>query len=83
MAQIREVALNEPLLAHRLISTTGHVTGVNVTVQLPGKSPTTEVPEVVHYARDLLAKYEAKYPDIDLRLNGRDDASYARRASAP
>ncbi|MFQ5587157.1 MAG: hypothetical protein ACE5GF_10125 [Thermodesulfobacteriota bacterium] len=45
IAAIKTIALNEPLLAHRLISPTAHVTGVNVTINLPGKR-LDEVPEV-------------------------------------
>ena len=39
IARIREIALNEPLLVNRLISSTGHVAGVNVPLQLPGMDP--------------------------------------------
>ncbi|MEE9574469.1 MAG: hypothetical protein V3W03_00050 [Gammaproteobacteria bacterium] len=35
LQQIREIALNEPLLHNRLISDKSHVTGINVNVQLP------------------------------------------------
>lgn len=38
LTYIRNVAVNEPLLVHRLVSPTGHVTAINVTVQLPGKN---------------------------------------------
>ena len=41
---IREVAINEPLLVHRLVSPSGHVTAINVTVQLPGENLNEVVP---------------------------------------
>ncbi len=34
--KIRDVALGEPILLNRLVPNSAHVTGVNVTVQLPG-----------------------------------------------
>jgi predicted RND superfamily exporter protein len=70
IAKIREIALNEPFLVNRIISPKGHVTGVNVTVQLPGVDDSKEVPEVTAYARDLEKRMEAEYPNIDIRLNG-------------
>ncbi len=68
-AKIRAVALAEPLLLDRLVPTRAHVTGINVTVQLPGKHP-DEVPEIAAFARQLAADFEALHPDIDLRLSG-------------
>ena len=70
IAQIRDVALKEPFLLNRIVSPQGHVTGINVTVQLPGVDDTKEVPEVVAYVRDLVARMEAEHPNIDIRLNG-------------
>ena len=66
---VRDVALNEPLLLNRLISPSAHVTGVNITIQLPGKS-LTEVPEVAEFARQLAADIEAKYPKHRLYITG-------------
>ena len=62
ISYVRGVALKEPLLVKRLISPSGHVTGVNVTIQLPGKS-LTEVPEVAQFSRELKSKLEASYPN--------------------
>ena len=66
---IKTVALNEPLLVRRLISPTAHVTGVNVTVNLPGKR-LDEVPEVARHVRAMAEDIRAKHPDIDLYLTG-------------
>jgi len=70
LQRARQVALSEPTLVNRIISPSGHVTAVNVTVHLPEKNTQTEVPEVVKFARDLAARYKARYPDIDIRLTG-------------
>ncbi|WP_455221103.1 efflux RND transporter permease subunit [Kaarinaea lacus] len=70
LEKIKNIALNEPLLKQRLISRTGHVTGVNVTVQLPGKNPGQEVPEIVAFTRDLADQFMQKYPTIEIRLSG-------------
>ncbi len=70
LRRVKEIALHEPLLLHRLISTSGEVTGINVTIQTPGKDQATEVPSVVAFARDLVKKYQASYPGLDIYLTG-------------
>lgn len=67
---IKNIALNEPLLKNKLLSSTAKVTGVNATIQLPGKDETKEGPEVVAKARQILADFKKKYPEIEIRLNG-------------
>ena len=65
----REVAIDDPLLVNRLISDKAHVTGVNITLQLPQKT-IFEVPEAVKYARELAAQLEETYPHIKTYLTG-------------
>jgi len=69
LERIKRIALSEPLLVNRLISPSGHVTGVNVTILLPGKS-LKEVPETAAFARKLMNRMRKKYPDIDVYLTG-------------
>jgi hypothetical protein len=70
LKKIKNVALTEPLLVRRLISQQGHVTGINVTIQLPGKNPSKEVPHVVDFARNVAKRFEQQYPSVDIRLSG-------------
>ncbi len=67
---IREVALNEPLLVKRLVSTTGAVAAVNITIELPGKDETKEGPAVVEYSRNLVKEFEKQYPGIKVYTTG-------------
>lgn len=69
LARIQAIAVNEPLMVHRLISPDARYTGINVNVQLPGKS-LTEVPEAVNYARTIKTEMLAKFPEIEIRLVG-------------
>ncbi|GFO71774.1 uncharacterized protein BJAS_P1471 [Bathymodiolus japonicus methanotrophic gill symbiont] len=66
---VKQVALNEPLLKDRLVSKTGHVSGVNVTMQLPGTNP-MEAMEIGTVTREMAAKFKLKYPDLTLHLSG-------------
>jgi predicted RND superfamily exporter protein len=66
---IRAIALSEPLLVNRLLSPSGHVTGVNVTILKPGKA-LDEVARVAAFARALAEEMRVKYPGVDVYLAG-------------
>ena len=70
LAHVRDVALEEPLLVRRIVSPSGHVTAVNITVELPGRDQAAEVPEVVASVRALADYVRSAYPDIDVYLSG-------------
>lgn len=67
--KIKQQTLSEPLLVNRLIDTTGSFTGVNITVNLPGKS-LTENNEVAKYVRKLVDDWKKMHPDINTYLTG-------------
>ncbi len=69
LKRIKGIALSEPLLVNRLISPSGHVTGVYVTILLPEES-LNKVPEIAAFARKLVDRMCKKYPDIDVYLTG-------------
>ncbi|MEL6390755.1 MAG: efflux RND transporter permease subunit [Bacteroidota bacterium] len=70
IALIRERALAEPLLVHRLINEEGTVTAINVTVKLPGENSTTEIPEVTSYVRSTVADFKEVHPNFDVHTSG-------------
>lgn len=70
LSHIRDIALNEPLLLNRLISPSGHVTAINITVQLPEINPAEEVPEVINFARNLADQIRARDASLDVYLTG-------------
>lgn len=69
LEKIQTIALQEPLLVNRIVSPRGDVTGVNVTINLPGKSM-NEVPEVVASVRELAATIEGMNPELRVYLSG-------------
>ena len=69
LLNVKRTALREPVLVNRLVSPTAHVTGVNVTLQLPQKD-LTEVPDVAAHARRLADDIRAAHPDIEVYLTG-------------
>lgn len=81
LARIKQVALHEPLLVNRLVSTQGHVAGVNVTLQLPGISP-SETMEVAMAVRDLAQEIENKFSGTKIYITGMAMLSNAFSESA-
>ncbi len=67
--EVRRIALSEPLLVRSIVSETGHVTGVNVTIQLPRINQARETPEVVRFVRQLAREIEDKHP-VKIYLTG-------------
>ena len=67
---IKQVALGEPLLVHRLISKSATAAGVNITIELPGKNQITEGPEVVAFTRNMIAEFEQSHPNINVYTTG-------------
>ena len=70
LARIRDIAINEPLLVHRLIADDAKVAAVNITVELPGIDEAAEGPAVVAHVREIRDYVEATYPNIEVYLTG-------------
>jgi predicted RND superfamily exporter protein len=69
LSRIREIALAEPLLVDRLVSSSGHVTGVSISVLKPGESA-DENEEIALFARELVEELSSEYADMDFYLTG-------------
>lgn len=70
LTKIKNIALAEPLLKDKLVSSEGHVSIVNVTVQLPGKDPIAEIPMVSDSARAIKAQFLKDNPGAEVYLSG-------------
>jgi predicted RND superfamily exporter protein len=67
--RLRKIALAEPVLVNRVISSDGRVTAINVLVTRPGASQ-LETDEVAAFARRMTADFADKYPAIPVHLTG-------------
>lgn len=65
----KNIAINEPLLVHRLISPSGHVSAINVQLNLP-EDQTLAIPEVMEKVRQIRNEFEGKYPEMQIMLTG-------------
>jgi predicted RND superfamily exporter protein len=70
IAKIRAAVLAEPALVKRLISERGHVTGINVTVQLPPDERAAATGIIAEAIRGIVAESKERHPDIDIYLSG-------------
>jgi len=70
LTRAQQIAVNEPLLVHRLISPSSHTAGVNVTVQFSDKKDDGHVHSAVQFSRQLAAKIEAQNPNLKIYLTG-------------
>jgi len=70
MEQLRTITTNEPLLVKRLISEEGHVSLINVILQMPGENAEQELVDVSQFARELRDELKNTYPDVDIHLSG-------------
>lgn len=70
LAHIQKIAIMEPMLIHRLISEKADVTGINVTIQLPGINQAKEVPEVAEFVEKMAEKLRDEHPGLTVHLTG-------------
>ena len=69
LEQLKAIALAEPMLINRLVNDSASVTGVNIKMTFPGKSP-FEVPEAAEAARQLAQQFSEKFPGHEVHLTG-------------
>lgn len=65
---LKTIALKEPMLKDRLISSENPVTAIVVTIILPESGDITS--EVATYTRKLVKSYKTKYPNLNFYLTG-------------
>ncbi len=68
--EAKAIALDRIELRNSMVDPGATITQVQVLVTLPGENPEAEAPVVYQETRDLMAKYEEMYPEIDLRITG-------------
>ena len=69
LARIKDIALNEPSIAGRLVSHDGRVAGLVISFALPEHSDAAEI-RILNYVRGLLDEAGAAHPDIAYHVTG-------------
>ncbi|MGO4894106.1 efflux RND transporter permease subunit [Flavobacterium sp. W21_SRS_FM6] len=70
LANIKQIALDEPNLLDRMISPLGHVTMINISVNLPDGDQTKEASEATQFVKSITTQYKMMYPDFDFYHTG-------------
>lgn len=70
LAKVRAAVLAEPALRDRIVSDRGHVTGININVQLPVDERAEGTQVIVRFVRDMVKSFKNDHPDIDVYLSG-------------
>ncbi len=86
IATIRKAALDQPTIVKKLLSPAAHVTGVNITMEMPPElsdedrllppeerdliDPTKALESAMNYTRDMVRQMEIDYPDITFKITG-------------
>lgn len=82
IARIKQIVLTEPNLVNLLVSPSGNVAVVNITVQLADGDQTQQVFEITDYVKSLADKYAAEYPGHSFYHTGMVQLNNAFAASA-
>jgi hypothetical protein len=67
---VKQVGLSDPLLLKRLVSADGRVTALNITIEYPKVDADKELKDVVSSTRDMVAKFEKAYPNVNFYITG-------------
>lgn len=84
--RVKAIALDQPQLVNKLVSTSGKVTGINITVELPdplteedmllsaeeraAKDPNIALGVAMNAGREMVAQLQADYPEIKFHTTG-------------
>ncbi len=69
LEELKNIAVNDSRLVHRLINEEGTVTAVNVTVRLPD-ADNGENAEIVAYIKNMVSEFESENPNLKTHLSG-------------
>ena len=70
IANIRQLAMSEPDLVGRMIAPQGHVSMINITVNLPDGDQTAQVEQISAFVKALTTRYQLIYPQHDFYHTG-------------
>ncbi|MEM9820093.1 MAG: MMPL family transporter [Bacteroidota bacterium] len=69
IAEIKTIALNDPILKNKLVNEEGSVTAINVTIKLPGQSD-EELNEVIQAVESQISSWKEQYPNFAFHITG-------------
>jgi len=70
LANIKQIAMAQPLLMNRLLPPTADVTGINISFELPAEGADQVPFEIMEHVDAMLADIESKYPNLETAKTG-------------
>ncbi len=70
LAEIKNIAMAQPLLVNRLLSPAADVTGINISFELPAENADQVPFEIMQHIDDMLADIESRYPNLTTARTG-------------
>jgi len=70
LSRLQKIALEQPLLLNRLLSSKADVTGINITFELPTDGADQASIEIVDHIEATLADFTQRYPELDIKKTG-------------
>lgn len=70
LERVKKIALNEPNLVGRMVSDRGHVSIVNITINLPDGDQTKEVFVITEFVKEMTNTFKQKFPNHDFYHTG-------------
>ncbi len=69
LARVRSIALSNTLLVNRLLSPSGHATGISANIVRPAKDP-DESRVITRHVHAMLEPFRSQHPDIQFHVTG-------------
>lgn len=70
ISELRNIAMQQPALVNKLLTDKADISGINISILLPGKNPMVETPKIVNAVRSLAAQLEQEHPGLKTSLTG-------------
>lgn len=70
IADLKSIALQQPALLNKLLTEKADISGINISILLPGENPMVETPKIVNAVREMAALLEQEKPELKTSLTG-------------
>ena len=70
ITELKSIALQQPALVNKLVTDKADISGINISILLPGENPMVETPKIVNAVRELATQLELDRPELKTWMTG-------------
>ena len=70
IAKLKNIAMQQPALVNKLVTDKADISGINISILLPGENPMIETPKIVNAVRNMATQLEQDNPGLKTWLTG-------------